>query len=222
MSDSEAALTDASAQAGAEPQADSEVVVAADSEPAEPGSHAADAGFDSIGDDSTPGEPKTGASVGEVGESAGSDQPEPAEAEAAATAAERDQYLQDLQRVTAEFANFRRQAAKRASEVSAQACARLAEALLVVFDACEAAARQGVEGVDEIAAQLTTVLTREGLQVICDDGKAFDPARHEATLTEPADADSEDQGGPVVAETLRTGYAWNGRVLRAAMVRVKG
>lgn len=145
----------------------------------------------------------------------------------AALAAERDQHLEDLQRMTAEFANFRRQSSKRAAEVSAQAGARLAEALLVVFDACEAAARQGVEGVEEIAGQLTAVLTREGLEVIHDDGEAFDPARHEATMRDPADPDSDDAAadsvtGPLVAETLRTGYAWNGRVLRAAMVRVKG
>ncbi len=170
-----------------------------------------------------PGEADEETAAGEPGESGGpGESGEAVEAEAADPAAERDQYLEDLQRVTAEFANFRRQASKRAAEVSAQAGARLAEALLVVFDACEAAARQGVEGVDEIAGQLTAVLTREGLEVIRDDGRPFDPARHEATLSEPADPDDEDPGGPVVTETLRTGYAWNGRVLRAAMVRVKG
>ena len=42
---------------------------------------------------------------------------------------------------------------------------------------------------------------------------------HEAAMSEPGD---DDQDGPVVAQVLRTGYAWNGRVLRAAMVKVKG
>ena len=47
----------------------------------------------------------------------------------------------------------------------------------------------------------------------------FDPNRHEAAMTEPGD---EGQEVATVAQVLRTGYAWNGRVLRAAMVKVKG
>ncbi len=221
MSDSEAAL--ASGAGGAKP---SEAVDAGDDPEAdEPG---ADDQADEADEPSAEGPGDSQASPEQAVQAGGTEDAEtgePAESgedSAPDPAAERDQYLEDLQRVTAEFANFRRQASKRAAEVSAQAGARLAEALLVVFDACEAASRQGVEGVDEIAGQLTAVLTREGLEVIRDDGKPFDPARHEATLSEPADPDDEDPGGPVVTETLRTGYAWNGRVLRAAMVRVKG
>ncbi len=135
-----------------------------------------------------------------------------------AVTSERDQYLDDLRRVSAEFANFRRQTERRNAEVAAQSGARIAESLLVVFDACEAASRQGIDGVEPIAAQLRTVLASEGLEAIHDDGEPFDPTRHEATLSEPAD---DTNTGPVVVETLRTGYAWNGRVLRAAMVKVK-
>ncbi|NCG38229.1 MAG: nucleotide exchange factor GrpE, partial [Actinobacteria bacterium] len=70
-----------------------------------------------------------------------------------------------------------------------------------------------------VAVQLRTELERAGLQLIDDQSEPFDPNRHEAAISEPADDDSE---GPIVAEVLRTGYAWNGRVLRAAMVKVKG
>ena len=132
---------------------------------------------------------------------------------------ERDQHLNDLQRVSAEFANFRKQTDKRNAEFTAQAGSRVAESLLPVLDACEAAAHQGVAGVEPIGVQLRTELERAGLQLIGDQSEPFDPNRHEAAISEPADDDSE---GPVVAEVLRTGYAWNGRVLRAAMVKVKG
>jgi molecular chaperone GrpE len=64
------------------------------------------------------------------------------------------------------------------------------------------------------------VLTKEGLEPLAEVGEAFDPERHEAAMTQPADDGDDD--GPVVAEVLRAGYGWNGRVLRAAMVTVKG
>lgn len=132
---------------------------------------------------------------------------------------ERDQHLADLQRVSADFANFRKQTEKRNSDFAAQAGSRVAEALLPVLDACDAAAQQGVEGVDPIAAQLHGILQNSGLELISDESEPFDPNRHEAAMTEPGD---EGQDVAVVAQVLRTGYAWNGRVLRAAMVKVKG
>ena len=72
---------------------------------------------------------------------------------------------------------------------------------------------------EPIAGQLRGELERAGLQVIAEVDAPFDPNLHEAAMSEPGD-DSQD--GPIVAQVLRTGYAWNGRVLRAAMVKVKG
>ncbi|MGB1681881.1 MAG: nucleotide exchange factor GrpE [Acidimicrobiales bacterium] len=135
------------------------------------------------------------------------------------TTAERDDYLDRWQRTSAEFANFKKQTEKRNNDVAAQAGSRVAEALLPVLDACEAAELQGVDGVEPIAAQLRAELERAGLQVIADVDAPFDPNLHEAAMSEPGD-DAAD--GPVVAQVLRTGYAWNGRVLRAAMVKVRG
>lgn len=133
--------------------------------------------------------------------------------------AERDDYLDRWQRTSADFANFKKQTEKRNAEFAAQAGARVAEALLPVLDACDAAAQQGVEGVEPIATQLRGELERAGLEVLASAGESFDPTRHEAAMSEPGD---DGQDGPVVAEVLRAGYGWNGRVLRAAMVRVKG
>ena len=142
-----------------------------------------------------------------------------APSELAAAIAERDAYLEDLQRVTAEFTNFRRQTMKRNTDLVAQAASRLARELLVVLDACEAAVSQGVEGIEAVQAQLLGVLTGEGLAVLGTVDEAFDPGFHEAVMSE--DSGTDDQAAPVVAEVLRTGYAWNGRVLRPAMVKVR-
>ena len=132
---------------------------------------------------------------------------------------ERDAHLADLQRVSAEFANFRKQNEKRQSDVVHQAAARLAGELLPVLDAFEAAVQQGVEGIDHVYDQLLSVLRKEGLEDLAVVGEPFDPHKHEAAMSEPA-AVGDD--GPVVAQVLRAGYGWNGRVLRAAMVAVRG
>ncbi|MBJ32103.1 MAG: nucleotide exchange factor GrpE [Acidimicrobiaceae bacterium] len=137
----------------------------------------------------------------------------------AATEAERDGYLSDLQRVTAEFANFRRQAERRNAEIGALARGGLAEKLLPVLDACDLAVEHGADDVAPIRASLVQALEMAGLEVLDPDGEPFDPNRHEAVLHEPA-ADGDE--GQVVAEVLRRGYAWEGRVLRPAMVRVRG
>jgi len=128
-------------------------------------------------------------------------------------------FLVDLQRVSAEFANYRRQTEKRHTEFVKQAGSKLALQLLPVLDALDAAVVHQTEGVEPIRAQLLTVLEREGLERIGSKSEPFDPSRHEAAMHEPAD---DDQNDPIVSEVLRTGYAWNGRVLRAAMVKVKG
>ena len=140
--------------------------------------------------------------------------------ELAAVMAERDAYLDDLQRVTAEFTNFRRQTIKRNTELVAQAASRLAKALLPVLDACEAAVSQGVEGIEAVQAQMLGVLSAEGLIVLGSVDEPFDPSFHEAVMSE--DPSDDGEASPVVAEVLRTGYAWNGRVLRPAMVKVRG
>ena len=86
-----------------------------------------------------------------------------------------------------------------------------------MLDACEAAFTHGVEGIEPIWSALIGALQRQGLEALDLQDKTFDPAHAEAVLHEPGDG-----GEPVVVETLRTGYLWKGKVLRAAMVKVKG
>lgn len=130
--------------------------------------------------------------------------------------AQRDGYLNDLQRVTAEFANYRRKAAERQQETVAMAAADIVEKVLPVLDACDAAVAQGAEDVIPIRDALYGALEKEGLAKLDDPGAPFDPTCHEAVAHEPG------EGEAVIAEVLRAGYGWNTRVLRPAMVKVRG
>ncbi len=131
--------------------------------------------------------------------------------------AERDSHLADLQRITAEFSNFRRQATKRQTDTVEHAASGLAGKLLPILDACDAALLQGATDVEPIQSALIETLRKEGLELVTEAGEVFDPERHEAVMHEDG-----DNAEPTVAEVMRTGYVWNGRVLRPAMVRVQG
>lgn len=139
------------------------------------------------------------------------------EIDVAALVAERDEFRDTLLRVKAEFDNHRKRVARDDIEKREQAGAVLAEKLLVVLDACDAAIAHGSTDVEPIAKMLGELLEREGLEWVMPAGEPFDPNQHEAVMHEPGDG-----GDPVVLETLRIGYRWKGRVLRPAMVKVQG
>jgi molecular chaperone GrpE len=139
--------------------------------------------------------------------------------------AERDAHLADLQRVSAEFANFRKQTDRRNAEVAARARADLAERILPVLDACDLAVDHGATDVAPIRAALVATLEPAGLEIIDPVDAPFDPTRHDAVMREPADpadAAADGDGEQTVVEVLRLGYAWAGRVVRPAMVKVRG
>lgn len=134
--------------------------------------------------------------------------------------AERDAYRNDLLRVTSEFTNFRKRTTKRNEEIVAQAASELVVSLLPVLDAFEAAVSQGVDGIDALQTQMLGVLQNGGLSIVGVEGEIFDPTKHEAVVHE---ASEDDDGTPTrVVAVLRTGYAWQSRILRPAMVKVKG
>ncbi|MDZ7734383.1 MAG: nucleotide exchange factor GrpE [Acidimicrobiia bacterium] len=132
-------------------------------------------------------------------------------------AAERDEYLEALQRVKAEFDNYRRRTEAERREVGAAAAADLVGNLLPVLDACDAAVSHGAEEVEPVRSSLLDTLTKEGLRRLEPEGDRFDPNLHEAVMHEPGDDDET-----VVVEVLRAGYTWQERVLRPAMVKVRG
>lgn len=132
-------------------------------------------------------------------------------------AAERDEYLEALRRVKAEFDNYKKRTDKERVQMIDRANETLVADLLPVLDACDAAVAHGAEGVAQIRSLLSEVLGKGGLELMNPEGEPFDPTLHEAVLHE----DGED-GTETVAESLRAGYTWRGRVIRPAMVKVRG
>ena len=130
--------------------------------------------------------------------------------------AQRDEYLALAQAKQAEFENFRKRMMKQQAEEVARAAAKLVEGLLPVLDAFDYGVVHGDESLAPMRTQLLGALEREGLVRLDPAGSAFDPNEHEAVAHEPGDG-----GEPVVAETLRAGYRWQGHLLRPVMVRVK-
>ena len=130
-------------------------------------------------------------------------------------AAERDDYLEQLKRITADFDNYRKRMLKQQSEQVERAAESLVDKLLDTLDTFDLALAHG-EGFDQVHATLLGVLEKEGLQRIDPKGQPFDPNEADAVAHEDAD------DGPLVAEVLRPGYRWKGRVLRPAMVKVRG
>jgi molecular chaperone GrpE len=134
-----------------------------------------------------------------------------------ALVAERDQFKDIALRLQADFENYKKRVNTQLSDETNRATGRLVEAMLPVLDACEAAYTHGVEGVEPIWSALIATLEKQGLVALDLLDKPFDPANAEAVVHEEGDG-----GESVVVEVLRTGYEWKGRVLRAAMVKVKG
>ena len=133
---------------------------------------------------------------------------------------ESDRYLADLQRLSAEFSNFRKRTDRRNAEVVTRARADLVERLLPILDSCDAAVSQGDEGVGSIRKAMLDALEPLGLEVVDPHGQPFDPTHHDAVPHEPVEGASAI--GPIVVEVLRRGYFWEGQVLRPAMVKVRG
>ena len=136
-----------------------------------------------------------------------------------AVSKERDEFKDLALRLQADFENFRKRAATQMADDVDRATAKLVESILPVLDACEAAAAHGVQGIESVWSALLGSLQKQGLEALDLHAKPFDPATAEAVVHEPGD---DGASGPVVVEVLRTGYRWKGRVVRAAMVKVKG
>ena len=133
---------------------------------------------------------------------------------------ERDEYLDTLQRLKAEFDNYRKRVARDQQELAARAHERLVRELVPVLDDLERALEAATqheeakleEGVRLVHRALADALGREGLAEIETDGK-FDPHTQEALLSQP----SEEEEGTVI-QVLQKGYTLGDRVLRPARV----
>jgi molecular chaperone GrpE len=136
--------------------------------------------------------------------------------------AERDSYLADLQRLKADFDNYRKRATRDQEALVARAHERLVAELLPILDdlgrALDAAEEHEEakleEGVRLVHRNLAAALQREGLEEIPVDG-TFDPHVHEALLSQPSD---EEEGA--VIDVIQKGYKLGDKVLRPARVVV--
>jgi molecular chaperone GrpE len=135
---------------------------------------------------------------------------------------QRDEYLDALRRLKAEFDNFRKRVARDQGDLVARATERLMKELLPVLDDLEralaaAAGHEEAEledGVRLVHRSLAEALAREGLVEVETEG-AFDPHTQEALLAQP----SEAAEGTVI-QVLQKGYRLGDRVLRPARVVV--
>jgi molecular chaperone GrpE len=127
----------------------------------------------------------------------------------------------DLQRVSAEYANYRRRTDRERESVLIGAKASFVSDLLTVLDDFERAEQHGdLTGAFKSAAdKVVGVVTKLGLEPFGVQGELFDPSVHEAVQHEPSEAT-----GPtvtVLSSVLRRGYRIADRVLRPAMVTVQ-
>src|SRR6266508_1359507 len=151
-------------------------------------------------------------------------QPEEESLDVEALQAERDQVFDRLQRLAAEFDNFRKRSAREQAALVERANERLVKELLPVLDdlgrALEAVAEHEEakleEGVRLVHRSLADLLAREGLAEIETNGR-FDPHVHEALLSQPSEA---EEGS--VLEVVQKGYRLGDKVLRPARVVVAG
>jgi molecular chaperone GrpE len=182
-------------------------------------------------------EPKNELSMEESGKSEATEEvvdmgPVEAEAETVLPKKETD-YLEPLQRLKAEFDNYRKRVEREKDEFFAYAKGRVIQKLLPVLDdldrmvqfnkgqgdapaadnsACAALA----SGIELIHQKTKTILLSEGLEEINPAGKPFDPAFHEAIGM--IDADPQQDG--LVMDELERGYLLQGKLLRPSRVRV--
>ncbi|MBV8984490.1 MAG: nucleotide exchange factor GrpE [Acidimicrobiia bacterium] len=131
-------------------------------------------------------------------------------------ARERDDYLDALKRLQADFENYKKRVLKQQTEHLERAAEGLVEKLLPVLDTFDLALKHGGDGLDQVQGQLMAALEKEGLERIEPLGKPFDPNDSEAVAHEEGD------DGPGVTEVMRTGNRVKGKQLRPAMVKVKG
>ena len=151
-------------------------------------------------------------------ESAESDEVEESRAEAA-------RYREHLQRLQAEFENYRKRVLREQTQAVDLAARPVILRLLEVLDDFDLALMHAqdrpdfdrfLHGVELVYAKLVDTLRADGLERIEAQGKPFDPELHEALMQS-----GEGDGDPIVADVLRPGYTLKGRVLRPAGVRVE-
>lgn len=132
-----------------------------------------------------------------------------------------DELKETLQRVQADFENYRKRIEKERSEFVKIACSGFIREILPVIDNFEVALKntgnndEFVKGVEMIYAQLFEVLKKAGIKKIDAEGKKFNPYVHEALMQGESD---KDEG--IIIEEFQAGYMMNDSVIRHSKVKV--
>ena len=199
---------DADAEQAAEAAEATEAAAAADAETVE---------GEIVDDDDAATATADGAAAAEAGAPADAGDA-PAGDPAAELQAQLDERTADLQRVSAEFANYRRRVERDRQAMIDTAKGSVLTELLTIVDDLERARAHGdlEEGPLKVFAdRVNALLTSQGVEAFGEEGDAFDPAVHEAVQDESEGSD------PVLGTILRKGYRHGDRTLRTAMVIVR-
>lgn len=174
------------------------------------------------------GSPENPGSLEETGEKSAEEEPEEHVDESTDPALleelerlrnERDDYLDAMRRIKAEFDNFRKRQERERERFTRMAAESLVTELLPVMDNLERAIESEGDVRDGVRAtrdQLSKVLEQVGLVPVASDGERFDPNFHEAVMGQP----SEEHEEGTVIQTFQRGYVLNGKPIRAAKVVV--
>ena len=136
---------------------------------------------------------------------------------------QRDKYL----RLAAEYDNFRKRTARERQEAHLRGQGDMLKGMIDALDdlgrfahvdPSTTDAKTVVDGVEMVEKKLLKTLAGHGMEIVNPVGQPFDPALHEAVMTEPAASKDEDH---VVARVFQVGYLFNGQLLRPARVVVK-
>jgi len=133
-----------------------------------------------------------------------------------------DDYYSQMQRLQADFENYKKRSEKDLTEYRKYANECLIIKLIDTYEDLERALKSSEEGenlkegVELIYKNLKKVLEKEGLEEIPTTGEKFDPFKHEALMTEKHD----EYGSGVVTEELAKGYSLKSKVIKCAMVKV--
>lgn len=136
-----------------------------------------------------------------------------------------DEYLARLQRLQADFDNFRRRSQKEREELADLVTETVICKFLPVIDNLERAIvtakntsgdAQLITGIEMIQRQLEDVLNKLNVTPVCAVGETFDPQKHEAIMQVPDDSKTDD----TIIEEFQKGYQLKQRVIRPSMVKV--
>ncbi len=133
-----------------------------------------------------------------------------------------DEYFEHLKRNMAEFDNFKKRISKEKDTMYVNVASDVIETLLPILDNFEKAIESECsdanfkEGIIMIYNQIKESLEKQGLEVIQDVGKTFDPNLHEAVMHE----ENDQYGEKEITEVFRKGYRLSEKVIRHSMVKV--